>query len=136
MSAGSSVHAHAHFGNCTLGSGSLGEIGKKAEIVGEECAMMLKKQMESGACADEWMAVQLLPFMALAGELEDIRLQGYRPLQVKHCSHRKVLPVKFCVSENVYQLLDYDMLCFFLCALLCHHDFSTPFANFASLRRS
>ncbi len=101
MSAGSSVHAHAHFGNCTLGSGSLGEIGKKAEIVGEECALMLKKQMESGACADEWMADQLLPFMALAG---DSKISVSKVTD--HCRNNiavieRFLPVKFCVSENV-----------------------------------
>ena len=48
-----------------IGSDSLGERGKKAETVGEECAMELIKEMESKAPADRHLADQLLPFMAL-----------------------------------------------------------------------
>jgi RNA 3'-phosphate cyclase len=65
-STGSSVHIHCHYDNCILGAGSLGEVGKKAEEVGREAAMLLKKQVDSGACLDEWMADQILPYMALA----------------------------------------------------------------------
>ena len=65
-SQGSSIHAHAHFENTLLGATLLGERGKPAEEVGRECALMLQKQVESGACFDRWMGDQILPFMAMA----------------------------------------------------------------------
>ncbi|MCK4715070.1 MAG: RNA 3'-terminal phosphate cyclase [Candidatus Aenigmarchaeota archaeon] len=65
-SPGSAIHTHAHFENTILGTTVLGEQGVPAENVGEECAGMLKKQVESGACFDRWMGDQILPYMALA----------------------------------------------------------------------
>lgn len=50
-----------------LGADSLGEQGKKAEIVGEEAAKNLTKEIESKAPVDRHLADQILPFMALAG---------------------------------------------------------------------
>ncbi len=50
-----------------IGSDSLGEQGKKAEIVGQEAAHRLIKQIESKAPVDKYLADQILPFMALAG---------------------------------------------------------------------
>lgn len=67
LSAGSSFHIHAHYENCKLGATSLGELYKPAEKVGEEAAQLLKKQMDSGGCLDEWMADQILPFLAISG---------------------------------------------------------------------
>ena len=50
-----------------IGSDSLGEQGKKAEIVGEEAADNLIKEIESRAPVDRNLADQILPFMALVG---------------------------------------------------------------------
>lgn len=50
-----------------IGSDSLGEQGKKAEIVGEEAANNLIKEIESKAPVDRNLADQILPFMALIG---------------------------------------------------------------------
>ena len=50
-----------------LGADSLGEQGKKAEIVGGEAANRLIKQIESKAPVDRHLADQILPFMALIG---------------------------------------------------------------------
>ncbi|MBI2658132.1 RNA 3'-terminal phosphate cyclase [Candidatus Woesearchaeota archaeon] len=50
-----------------MGSDALGEQGKKAEIVGEEAARNLISEIESKAPVDRYLADQLLPFMALAG---------------------------------------------------------------------
>ncbi len=50
-----------------LGSDALGEQGKKAEIVGEEAASGLIKEIESKAPVDRHLADQILPFMALIG---------------------------------------------------------------------
>jgi len=50
-----------------LGSDSLGEQGKKAEIVGQEAASSLIREIESKAPVDRHLADQILPYMALAG---------------------------------------------------------------------
>ena len=50
-----------------LGADSLGEQGKKAEIVGQEAAQNLIKEIESKAPVDRHLADQILPFMALIG---------------------------------------------------------------------
>jgi len=49
-----------------LGSDCLGEIGKKSEIVGEEAAKNLIKEISSGAVIDSNMADQILPYLAIA----------------------------------------------------------------------
>ncbi|AEA48098.1 RNA 3'-terminal phosphate cyclase [Archaeoglobus veneficus] len=48
------------------GGSALGERGKRAEIVGEEAAQMLLKEMESKACFDVHLADQIMPFAAVA----------------------------------------------------------------------
>ena len=50
-----------------MGSDSLGERGKRAEDVGEEAANRLIKQIETQAPVDQFLADQILPFMALVG---------------------------------------------------------------------
>lgn len=50
-----------------LGADSLGERGKKAEVVGEEAAKNLVSEIESKAPVDQHLADQLLQFLALAG---------------------------------------------------------------------
>jgi RNA 3'-phosphate cyclase len=50
-----------------LGADSLGEKDKKAEIVGQEAAQVLAKEIESHAPVDAHLADQILKFMTLAG---------------------------------------------------------------------
>jgi len=50
-----------------LGADSLGERGKKAELVGEEAAQSLINEIMSKAPVDHYLADQMLPFMALVG---------------------------------------------------------------------
>jgi len=103
LSPGSSVHAHAHFENCKLGADSLGERGKPAEKVGEECASLLKKQIDSGACLDEWMADQILPFAALAcknGESLFNVAEVTKHSLTNAWIIEKFLPVKFKIDEK------------------------------------
>ncbi|UCG95879.1 MAG: RNA 3'-terminal phosphate cyclase [archaeon] len=101
LSTGTSVHAHAHYSNTKLGADFLGERGKPAEKIGRECALLLKGQMDSGACLDKWMADQILPYMALAG---GDRI--YVAEVTDHCRSNmwvieKFLPVKFTTEENI-----------------------------------
>ena len=103
LSTGTSIHAHAHYSNTKLGSDFLGKKGVPAEDIGESCAKLLKKQMDSGACLDEWMADQILPYMALSGggriSVADV---------TDHCRSNmwvieKFLPVEFNVLNNIVE---------------------------------
>ncbi len=99
-STGSAIHIHAHYENCKIGASSLGEIGKPAEAVGKECAELFKKQINSDACLDEWMADQILPYLAFAtGRVSVSEV-------TKHCLTNiwvieKFLPVKFKIHGNL-----------------------------------
>lgn len=66
-SAGSFIYTHALYENCKLGASALGEKGKPAESVGEECASELLKEIKSDATVDKHMADQLIPFLGLFG---------------------------------------------------------------------
>jgi RNA 3'-phosphate cyclase len=48
-----------------LGADSLGEKGKKAEIVGKEAAERLIKEIDSKSPIDQYLSDQILPFLAL-----------------------------------------------------------------------
>jgi len=65
-SAGSGLELWAVFERTVLGANALGERGKRAEEVGSEAAEGLLRQISSGAALDEWMADQILPFLAVA----------------------------------------------------------------------
>jgi len=99
-SIGTSMHAHAHFENCKLGSSVIGEKNISAEQVGKNCATQLKKQIDSGACIDEWMADQILPYMAFAG-LGKIHVADITPHTITNIHViEKFLPVKFEIDKK------------------------------------
>jgi RNA 3'-phosphate cyclase len=95
-STGTAVHMHAEYASCRLGSTALGERGKRAEKVGREAALGLKRLMAGDACLDEHMADQILPFLALAGGRSEVRVAGI----TDHCRTNirvieQFLPVRF-----------------------------------------
>ncbi len=49
-----------------IGSSSLGEKGKRAELVGEEAAKKFIEEVNSGAALDEWVGDQIMIFAAIA----------------------------------------------------------------------
>jgi len=51
---------------CILGASALGKPGKPAEKVGEEAANKLIGCLQTGACVDEHLADQLIPYMTIA----------------------------------------------------------------------
>ncbi len=67
LSYGSGITLWAEFENTVIGSDSLGDKGKRAEIVGHEAAENLIKEINSGACLDKHMADQIIPYIALSG---------------------------------------------------------------------
>ena len=53
-------------GESIIGGDSIGERGKRAEIVGKEAAKKFVSAMESGTALDEHMGDNLIPWMGLA----------------------------------------------------------------------
>ncbi len=98
-SPGSSIHAHAHFENCKIGSEALGERQKKAEDVGKECAKKLILEMDSASVIDSNMLDQILPYLALAkGSLRFDKMTSHARTNMQIIE--KFLPMKFTVDEN------------------------------------
>lgn len=101
LSPGTYIHAHAHFENTKLGADYFGEIGTKAEDVGKRCAEKLKKEIDSGACLDRWMADQILPYMALAGGGKFTVSEVTNHCKTNIWVIEKFLPVKFEINGNL-----------------------------------
>lgn len=98
---GSSVHAHQKFENCVLGASSVGEKSLNAKTVGETAGHELKKQIDSGACVDEHMADQLLPFLAFASGPSRIRVADITDHVLTNIwVIEQFLPVKFNIDEK------------------------------------
>jgi RNA 3'-terminal phosphate cyclase (ATP) len=103
-SPGSAITLASFFGNCFLGASSIGEHGKSAEKVGQEAAAMLKRNLDSGACLDEWMADQILPYLALAKGKSEVSVSKV----TKHAKTNisvieRFLDAKFRVKGNVIE---------------------------------
>lgn len=96
---GSAVQIAVETENSIIGGNALGEIGKKAESVGEEAARDAINEFENGA-VDCRTADQLLPFFALAkgGSLRTSRITNH--IRANIFVIEKFLPVKFFVDEN------------------------------------
>ncbi len=101
QSPGSSIHIHAHFENTVLGATVLGERGKPAENVGKECAELLKRQVDTGACLDRWMADQILPYMALSGGRSSVSVADItNHAKTSMALIERFLPVRFRTEES------------------------------------
>lgn len=85
----------------TLGSNSIGQRGKPAELIGKETAMKLKKCFDYPL--DEHMADQIIPFMGLSSEKNNCEINV--PCVSEHCKTNieiveNFLPVKFDILKN------------------------------------
>jgi len=65
---GGAIALWADAGDSILGGNALAERGKRAEIVGDEAAVALLAELQSGATVDVHAADQILPYLALANE--------------------------------------------------------------------
>ncbi|MBS3155907.1 RNA 3'-phosphate cyclase [Candidatus Woesearchaeota archaeon] len=68
LSPGSGILLKAHYPDYILAGDALGAKGKYSEKVGEEAATNLLKQVLSAATVDEYLADQLIPYLALTEE--------------------------------------------------------------------
>jgi RNA 3'-terminal phosphate cyclase (ATP) len=104
LSTGSAITLASFFGNCFVGASSIGERGKSAEKVGEEAALLLKNNTGSGTCLDEWMADQILPYMALAKGKSEVSVAKVTQHAKTNISViEKFLDAKFEVKGNVIE---------------------------------
>lgn len=100
-STGSAITLVSFFGNCFLGASSIGERGKSAENVGKEAASLLKRNLDSGACLDEWMTDQILPYMAFAKGKSEVSVAKVTQHAKTNISViERFLDVKFKVKGN------------------------------------
>lgn len=106
-STGSGVTLWAVFGDdevdqsdpVVLGADSLGDRGKKAELVGTEAAERLAEIIGSGAAVDEYLADQLIPFMAVAsGVLRTTKITDHVRSNIYVAE--KFLDSKFTIKDN------------------------------------
>lgn len=71
-SPGSAVTLWAETEDAVLGAVSIGEKGKRSEIVGQEAANRLLAQLDAGAPVDRWLADQLIPVLAVVGGMVQV----------------------------------------------------------------
>jgi RNA 3'-terminal phosphate cyclase (ATP) len=75
LAPGSGITLYAKFtGGTILGSDSLGERGKPAELVGTEAALKLLLELTSGAPVDKHMGDIIIPYMAVADGRSEIQV--------------------------------------------------------------
>jgi RNA 3'-phosphate cyclase len=100
-SIGTSLLAIAEYENCILGKDGIGEKGKRAEDVGKEVGLELKKSMESNACLDKFMADQILIFAALAEGTSEFTIEEFTEhVNTNILTCEKLLNVKFEKEGN------------------------------------
>jgi len=96
LSMGTSLLAVAEYENCVLGKDGLGERGKRAEDVGREVGIEMKKSIDSNACLDKFMADQILIFAALANGISEFTIEEFTEhVGTNILTCEKILNVKF-----------------------------------------
>ncbi|MFH1056646.1 MAG: RNA 3'-terminal phosphate cyclase [Candidatus Micrarchaeota archaeon] len=103
-SQGTFVFLQAGFETITAGFSSLGEKGKPADKVGEECALKFLEFSNSQESVDEHLGDQLIPIMALAGGKSSInaKLTDHFLSNIRVCE--QFLPVKFSVEGRTGEI--------------------------------
>lgn len=82
-----------------LGASSLGEQGKRAELVGEEAAKKLLEEISSKAPVDEHLADNLIPFLALnGGSMKVSKISNHTRTNIYVVE--QFLDVKFKIDEE------------------------------------
>jgi RNA 3'-terminal phosphate cyclase (ATP) len=83
-------------------SGSaLGERGKRAELVGEEAAQNIIKELESVSTVDVHLADQLIPYIALADRKSEMKVREItKHLETNMYVTKKFLDVEFVIEKE------------------------------------
>ena len=90
-----------------LGGDAIGELGKPSELVGQEAAENLLKELESKATVDSHLADMLVPYLALAdGESAYLSRLATEHLDTNIWLAQKILGVRFDLTRvgNLYRI--------------------------------
>lgn len=91
--------------NSILGASALGEIGKRAENVGEEAALKLLGELNSGAPIDSHLGDQIIPYLALARGESTVRVAEITPhLRTNIDVVEEILNVRFRVEGDIVRV--------------------------------
>ncbi|HXX72075.1 MAG TPA: RNA 3'-terminal phosphate cyclase [Candidatus Acidoferrales bacterium] len=92
LAPGSGLTLAAKFATgAVLGADSLGERGKPAEKVGKECAEILCKEISSGAPVDKHMGDIMIPYLAVADGMSEIRVSEITPHTITNIKVAEIL---------------------------------------------
>jgi len=106
LSTGTSLLAIAEYENCILGKDGLGKKGKRAEDVGKEVGLELKKSIESNACLDKFMADQILIFASLAKGVSEFTIEEFTEhVNTNMITCENILNVKFEKDRNKIKVI-------------------------------
>lgn len=102
---GAGILLYADYENCRVAWDALGERGKSSEAVGREAAIGLLKQTSSDATVDEYLADQLLIYLALCKEKSIIKF----PVLTKHAETniwliKHFLKADFNIKNNTLEV--------------------------------
>lgn len=100
-SPGAGFLAVASSEKCRLGAISVGERGKKSEVLGKEAAEQLSKEMGARAVLDERMADQIIPFIGLSGKSIFKTSRISKHLQTNIWVVEKFLKTKFTIKDDL-----------------------------------
>lgn len=102
LNPGSGIQLWVETEKSILGGDSLGELGKKAELVGEEAANNLIQDFEHG-CIDRFTSDQLLPYMALAGSGKFLSSKITDHVKTNTFVIEQFLEVKFNIKDKLVE---------------------------------
>lgn len=105
LSTGAGILVYADYENCRIAWDALGERGKSSETVGREAAIGLLKQTSSDATVDEYLADQLLIYLAFCKEKSIIKF----PVLTKHAETniwliKHFLKADFNIKNNTLEV--------------------------------
>lgn len=92
---GSQITLIAEFENTVIGTDNLGKLGKRAKNVGTEAALKLLTEEKTKACLDQYLADQILPYMALLQKKSQVTASEI----TDHCKTNILTIEKFSKGE-------------------------------------
>ena len=96
---GTGIVLWAEYEYTVLGAASLGKRGKRAELVGEEAAANLLRELKSNATMDVHMADQLIPYIALAKGLSSYTCRPTSHVMTNLYITERVLGTRFSTTQ-------------------------------------
>lgn len=104
LNPGSGVQLWVGTENSIIGGDSLGELGKKAEVVGEEAARNLIDDFDHG-CIDRFTSDQILPYMALAGSGRFLASKITDHVKTNCLVIEQFMDVKFNIKDKLVECI-------------------------------